>query len=99
MFPHITLQGVTIPYSPPPQPKLKVAQCNQTHCWKVKSISAIRFLRFFILYQYLLFFLILSNKNPQIKKKAHEIALKTCQLLVAFLPPGMDDMVQTQHVN
>ena len=32
-------------------------------------------------------------------RKSHKIALKTYQLLVAFLSPGMDDMVQSQHGN
>ena len=42
-----SLQGVMIPYSPPPQPKLKVAQYNQTYCRKVKSISAMDFHYFY----------------------------------------------------
>jgi len=32
-------------------------------------------------------------------RKSHKIELKTYQLLVVFLSPGMDDMVQSQHVN
>ena len=32
-------------------------------------------------------------------RKSHKIALKTYQLLVAFLSPGMDDMVQSQNGN
>ena len=32
-------------------------------------------------------------------RKSHKIALKTYQLLVAFLAPGMDDMIQSQHGN
>ena len=32
-------------------------------------------------------------------RKSHKIVLKTYQLLVAFLAPGMDDMVQSQHGN
>ena len=32
-------------------------------------------------------------------RKSDKIALKTYRLLVAFLPPGMDDMVQSDNVN
>ena len=32
-----------------------------------------------------------------ILRKSHKIVLKTYQHLVAFLAPGMDDMVQSQH--
>ena len=32
-------------------------------------------------------------------RKSHKIVLKTYQLLVTFLAPGMDDMVQSQHGN
>ena len=39
----VCVQDVTIPQPPLPQPKLKVAQYNQTYCWKVKSISAMDF--------------------------------------------------------
>jgi len=32
-------------------------------------------------------------------RKTHKIALKTYQLSVTFLSPGMDDMIQSQHGN
>ena len=32
-------------------------------------------------------------------RKSHKIALKTYRLLVAFLSPGMDDMVQSDNVH
>ena len=32
-------------------------------------------------------------------RKSHKIALKTYRLLVAFLSPGMDDIVQNQNGN
>ena len=61
------VQGVTIPYSPPPPPKLKVAQYNQTYCRKAKSISAMDFQCFHFVSIFTIFS-ILSNKNAQIKK-------------------------------
>ena len=50
------------------------------------------------LYQYLLSFLYSRTKMLKLRK-SHEIVLKTYQFLVAFLAPGMDDMVQSQHGN
>ena len=52
---------------PPPQPKLNVAQYNQTYCRKVKSISAMDF-QYFYFVSIFTIFSILSNKNAQIKK-------------------------------
>ena len=52
---------------PPPQTKLKVAQFNQTYCRKVKSISVMDF-QYFYFSSIFTIFLILSNKNAQIKK-------------------------------
>ena len=64
-FIYCTIQGVSIPCSPSPQPKLKVAQYNQAYCRKVKSISAMDF-QYFHFVSIFTIFSILSNKNAQI---------------------------------
>ena len=61
------VQGVSIPCHPPPQPKLKVAQYNQTYRRKVESISAMDF-QYFHFVSIFTIISILSNKNAQIKK-------------------------------
>ena len=57
--------------------RLKVAQCNQTYCRKVKSISAIDFqyLRFVLIFA---IFYILSNKNAKIHKNLTQSTLFNC---------------------
>ena len=71
------IQGVSIPCHPPPQPKLKVAQYNQTYCRKVKSISAMDFHYFYFVSIFTAFF-ILSNKNAQIHKNRTQSMLFNC---------------------
>ena len=63
--------------APLPQPKLKVAQYNQTYCRKVKSISAMDF-QYFYFVSIFTIFLILSNKNAQIHKNRTQSTLFIC---------------------
>ena len=68
---------------PPPQPKLKVAQYNQTYCRKVKSISAMDFHYFYFVSIFTAFF-ILSNKNAQIHKNRTQSMLFNCLFLTLY---------------
>ena len=77
------VQGVSIPCPPPPQPKLTVAQYNQTYCRKVKSISAIDFHYFYFVSIFTTFF-ILSNKNAQIHKNRTQSMLFNCLFLTLY---------------
>ena len=79
----IIIQGVSIPCHPPPQPKLKVAQYNQTYCRKVKSISAMDFHYFYFVSIFTAFF-ILSNKNAQIHKNRTQSMLFNCLFLTLY---------------
>ena len=53
--------------APLPQPKLKVAQYNQTYCRKVKSISAMDF-QYFCFVSIFASFFMLSNKKAKVNK-------------------------------
>ena len=79
----VNIQGVSIPCPPPPQPKLKVAQYNQTYCRKVKSISAMDFHYFYFVSIFTAFF-ILSNKNAQIHKNRTQSMLFNCLFLTLY---------------
>ena len=70
-----SIQGVMIPYYPPPQLKLKVAQYNQTYCRKVKSISAMDFYYFYFVSIFITFFYTLEQKcsNSQKSYSKHAI--------------------------
>ena len=57
--------------APLPQPKLKVAQYNQTYCRKVKSISAMDF-QYFCFVSIFASFFILSNINAKIHKNRYK---------------------------
>ena len=74
---YIYVQGVSIPCPPPPQPKLKVAQYNQTYCRKVKSISAMDFHYFYFVSIFTAFF-ILSNKDAKIHKNGTQSSPFIC---------------------
>ena len=68
-------------------PKLKVAQYNQTYCWKVKSFSAMDFQYFHFISIFTTF---LYSQTKMLK--FIKIALKACYLF-AFSSPCMDVML------